>query len=61
MQLRKVLPAAFALTLPVMAGFLVFGTAYGVLMQSAGFGVGWVFLSSLLVYAGSMQFVGIGF
>ncbi len=60
MQLRKALPAAIALTLPVMAGFLVFGTAYGVLMQNAGFGVGWVFLNSALVFAGSLQFVGIG-
>ena len=51
------LRAAFPLTLPVMAGFLFLGVAYGVLMSSLGLGVFWTFLMSWLVFAGSMQYV----
>jgi len=35
--------AAFPLTLPVMAGFLFLGIAYGVLMHGIGLGAGWTF------------------
>ena len=45
------------MTLPVMAGFLFLGIAYGVLMHTIGLGVGWTFLTSWLVFAGSMQYV----
>ena len=51
--------AAFPLTLPVLAGFLFLGIAYGVLMHSIGMGVGWTFLTSFLVFAGSMQYLAI--
>jgi len=51
--------AAFPLTLPVMAGFLFLGIAYGVLMQNIGLGAGWTFLTSFLVFAGAMQYVAI--
>ncbi len=53
------LKSAFPHTLPVMAGFMFLGTAYGVLMHSIGLGVGWTFLMSFLVFAGSMQYVAI--
>ena len=53
----KAFRVAFPLTLPVMAGFLFLGIAYGVLMNSIGLGVGWTFLTSFLVFAGSMQYV----
>lgn len=51
--------AAFPHTLPVLAGFLFLGIAYGILMKSIGYGAGWTFLTSFLVFAGSMQYVGI--
>jgi len=51
--------AAFPLTLPVMAGFLFLGIAYGILMQNIGLGAGWTFLTSFLVFAGAMQYVAI--
>jgi len=51
--------AAFPLTLPVLAGFLFLGIAYGVLMHGIGVGPGWTFLTSFLVFAGSMQYVAI--
>lgn len=53
------LKAAFPHTLPVLAGFLFLGVAYGILMKSIGYGAGWTFLVSFLVFAGSMQYVAI--
>ncbi len=55
----KAFKAAFPHTLPVLAGFLFLGVAYGVLMSANGFSVGWTVLISLLVFAGSMQYVAI--
>ena len=49
--------AAFPATIPVMTGYLCLGMAYGVLMKTAGFGLGWAMLLSAVCYAGSMQFV----
>ena len=56
---RRALQAAFPKTLPVLAGFLVFGVTYGLLMRQRGFGLPWVILCSLCVFAGSMQYVGL--
>lgn len=53
--------AAFPHTVPVMMGYLFLGFAFGVLMQSKGFSFIWAVLMSLLIYAGSMQFVAINF
>lgn len=52
---------AFHQTIPVLFGYLFLGTAYGILLQQSGFGVGWAFFTSLFIYAGSMQFVLVGF
>jgi len=46
-------------TLPVMAGYIVLGTGFGILLRVNGFGLGWALLMSILIYAGSMQYVGI--
>lgn len=51
--------AAFPHTIPVLTGFLVLGIAYGVLMQSKGYGAPWVLLMSGVAYCGSMQFAAI--
>ena len=51
--------AAFPLTIPVMTGFAFLGIAYGVLMSENGFGVQWILLTSSVVFAGALQFVGI--
>lgn len=42
-----------------MAGYLVLGTGFGILLRNAGYGVLWAAAMSLLIYAGSMQFVGV--
>lgn len=54
----RTLRFAFTATLPVMAGYLVLGMAFGLLMADKGFSAGWAVLMSVAVYAGSMQFVG---
>lgn len=56
---RKALAAAFPATLPVLFGFVPLGIAFGLLLDGAGYGVFWSFLMSLLVYAGSAQFMGV--
>ena len=43
-----------------MAGYVVLGIGFGILLRSAGYGVLWAFAMSALVYAGSMQYVGVG-
>ena len=58
-QRRAALRAAFPATIPVMTGFLCLGIAYGVLMQSKGYGPGWSVLMSAIAFGGSMQFVAI--
>ena len=50
---------AFVKSLPVMAGYIVLGIGFGILLNEAGFGPVWALLMSLLVFAGSMQFVGV--
>lgn len=54
-----VLKAAFPVTIPVLTGFLCLGMAYGVLMQSKGYGPLWSVLMSVIAFCGSMQFVAI--
>ena len=49
--------AALPATIPVMAGYLCLGMAFGVLMKTNGYGVVWSVLMSLMCFAGSMQFV----
>lgn len=58
-QFKKAVLAAFPHTLPVLAGFSVLGIAYGVLMQTNGYGVFWAVLMSAMAFCGSMQFVAI--
>ena len=50
---------AFPRTVPVMAGYLVLGAAYGILMADSGYGPVWSVLISVLVYAGSLQYLGV--
>ncbi|MGF7144435.1 4-azaleucine resistance transporter AzlC [Anaerotaenia torta] len=56
-QHSAALKAAFPHTIPVLTGYLVLGTAYGILMNDKGFSLFWIVLASVFVYAGSMQFV----
>jgi len=57
----KALKAAFPHTVPIFTGFIFIGMAYGILMESKGYGFIWSALFSLLVFAGSSQYVAITF
>ncbi len=52
----KTIRTAFRASLPVMAGYLVLGLGFGVLLQNQGYGFVWACLMSLTIYAGSMQY-----
>jgi len=56
---QQAFTAAFPHTIPVLTGFLVLGMAYGVLMQTKGYGAVWAVLMSMIAFCGSMQFVAI--
>lgn len=56
---KRALAWAFPRTVPVMVGYLVLGTAYGILMKVNGFGFWWTAVLSTLVFAGSLQYLGI--
>lgn len=58
-ELQLAFRAAFPSTLPILAGFLFLGIAYGIFMNVSGFGVGYSFLMSLLIFAGSMEFIAV--
>lgn len=51
---------AFYKSIPVLAGYVVLGIGFGILMKNAGYGVLWTFSMSAFIYAGSMQYVGVG-
>lgn len=55
----SVVKQAFYKSLPVMAGYLILGIGFGIMLQDAGYGVLWALAMSSLIYAGSMQYVGV--
>ncbi len=56
-KICKAFAAAFPHTIPIFAGFWFLGMAYGILMHASGFSVWYPFLTSLLVYGGSLEFL----
>lgn len=57
MMNKKTVLFSIKATIPVLAGYLVLGIAFGILMASKGYGLLWSFVMGLTIYAGSMQFV----
>jgi len=49
----------FLLTVPVLVGYIVIGIGFGISLQSHGYGVIWALAMSLLIYAGSMQYMAV--
>lgn len=56
-KLLPALKAAFPYTIPILAGFLFLGIAYGIYMNALGFAPIYAILMSLTIFAGSMEFV----
>ena len=46
--------AAFPHTIPVLTGYLVLGVAYGVLMQTKGYGTPWALRNALILSSHSI-------
>ncbi|KIR02589.1 Branched-chain amino acid transport protein azlC [Lachnospiraceae bacterium TWA4] len=57
--LKKAFLAAFPHTLPILAGFLFLGISYGIYMNVSGFPFIYPMLMSLIIFAGSVEFVAV--
>ncbi len=57
--MKRIIKKVFPQTIPVMAGYISLGIAFGLLLQSIGYGPVWAFLMSLFIYAGSAQFLAV--
>lgn len=55
----KALKAAFPHTLPVLTGYMFLGIAFGILLNSKGYSFIWAIFMSIIIFAGSMQYVAI--
>ncbi len=58
--MKKTAKQAFVATLPVLTGYVVLGVGFGIILKAGGYGVLLAFVMSLVIYAGSMQYVAIG-
>ena len=47
----------FLSTVPVLAGYIVLGIGFGILLHDKGYGVLWALFMSIFMYAGSMQYL----
>ena len=56
---KETVKQAFIKTIPVMAGDLVLGIGFGVLLAKIGYGPLYAILMSVTIYAGSMQYVAV--
>lgn len=56
---KSAVRAAFLDTVPVMTGYVFLGFGFGILMHQNGYGILWAAAMSLLIYAGSMQYVAV--
>lgn len=56
---KKAIQYAFRASLPVMAGYIVLGMGFGVLLSDKGYSFLWAILMSTTIYAGSMQYAAI--
>ena len=58
--MRQVYKSALLSTLPVLTGYLVLGFGFGIVLRAAGGSIVLAAAMSVLIYAGSMQYVAIG-
>lgn len=58
--MKRLIKTAFIKTLPVMAGYLVLGFGFGIILENNGYGILLALAMSVFIYAGSMQYVAVG-
>ena len=56
---QRIMKLAFLKSLPVLAGYVVLGIGFGILMHNAGYGILWAASMSVFIFDGSMQYVGV--
>lgn len=54
---KRAFRAAFPHTLPILAGFLFLGFAYGLLMRSKGFSFLYPMCMAMTIFGGSLEYV----
>lgn len=57
--MKRIIKQVFPQTIPVMAGYISLGIAFGLMLQSIGYGPLWSLLMSMFIYAGSAQFLAV--
>ena len=57
--MKKTLSVAISATLPVMAGYLILGFGFGIIMKANGFSTALAAAMSIFIYAGSMQYLAV--
>lgn len=60
-QYKKAFQKAFPHTIPVLTGYLFIGIAFGVMYAEKGYSFLWAILMSVMVYAGSGQYLAVNF
>ena len=58
---RQAFKKAFPYTIPVLTGYLFIGIAFGVMYAEKGYSFLWAMLMSVLVFAGSGQYLAVNF
>ncbi len=58
---NKILKKAFQKTVPVLFGYIFMGMAFGILLSKAGFNALWALFMSVIVFAGTAQFIAVDF
>lgn len=58
-EIKTALKAAFPYTLPIMAGFLFLGAAYGIYARTEGLAAAYPILMAAVIFAGSLEFVAV--
>ncbi len=58
---EKAFRRAFPYTIPVLCGYLFIGIAFGVMFREKGYSFLWAILMSVVVYAGSGQYLAVNF
>ena len=53
---RGITARAFRDSIPVMAGYIVLGMGFGILLSAKGYGVLWAVAAGIIIYSGTMQF-----
>lgn len=59
-QRKTLVRDVFLATLPVMAGYIVLGIGFGMILKAKGYGFLWALAMGVFIYAGSMQYLAVG-